>query len=266
MSGTQGGVRAGTVAPGEAADRAAPWRLLIDPPQAPAWNMAVDEALLDGWRAGDPPIVRLYGWSPAALSLGRFQAADELVCPPGAVVVRRLSGGAAIHHRPDEVTYALVAPYALFDPPRPRTAYLAVHAALTGALRELGVPAPDGAGEGSRVPRALPRGLCFASATAEDLVVGGRKLIGSAQRRRGAVFLQHGSLPLSRDPRGAGTSLEELLGRTPARETVVRAICAALRHTLATNLNPSVLTPAETARARALEASRYGSSAWNRER
>src|SRR4051794_912579 len=101
--------------------------------------MAVDEALLEARAEDDPPILRLYRWAPAALSLGRFQRAREVEVPPGATLVRRITGGSAIHHREDEVTYAVVAPYALFGRRDPRAAYEAVHAALARALERLGI-------------------------------------------------------------------------------------------------------------------------------
>src|SRR2546425_12321855 len=53
------------------------WRLLLDPPASGAWNMAVDEVLLDGIAAGTaPPTLRFYGWTPPCLSLGYFQPFD----------------------------------------------------------------------------------------------------------------------------------------------------------------------------------------------
>lgn len=246
-------------------ERSAAWRLILDPPSSPAWNMALDEALLETWRPGEAPILRLYGWQPAALSLGRFQSARELACPPGALLVRRISGGAAIHHRQDEVTYALVAPYALFEGGRPRAAYHAVHGVIARALQALGVPPPDG--PGARAPRTPPRGRCFSSSTGEDLLVGGRKLVGSAQRRLGQAFLQHGSIPLSPDPLATGaTALADLLDPVPSRESVVHAICDAMRHTLAPTLLPSEPTEPEAGRARALVEARYGDTTWTFQR
>lgn len=244
-------------------DRTIEWRLLLDPPAAPAWNMAVDEALLEAWRPGQPAVFRVYGWSPAALSLGRFQPAADVPCPAGAVLVRRISGGAAIHHREDEVTYALVAPYRLFG--GPRAAYQAVHGLVAAALEALGVPAAGR--EGERAPRARPAGMCFSCATAEDLVVGGKKLVGSAQRRRGGAFLQHGSIPLSADPRAPGsTSLVELLGAPIERGCVQRALVNALRHTLGSDPVPGGLNEAERQIAGDLYETRYNAPAWTHER
>ena len=102
-----------------------PWRVLDTGPGHPAWNMAVDEALLDRFD-GEMPILRFYRWEPEGLSLGRFQSAD-IEPPPGAVLVRRLTGGAAIYHRSDELTYSVVAPYGPFGGRGPRQAYHVIH-------------------------------------------------------------------------------------------------------------------------------------------
>ncbi|MCO5166862.1 MAG: lipoate--protein ligase family protein [Planctomycetes bacterium] len=243
---------------------APPWRVLRSGPGAPAWNMAVDEALLERCRPGDAPVLRLYRWSPAALSLGRFQPARDLEVPAGATLVRRITGGAALHHRPDEVTYAVVAPYARFGARDPRAAYHAVHDALALALARLGVPLERGAAGDARAPL---RGMCFAAATDYDLVAAGRKLVGSAQRRRGHAFLQHGALPVSPDPAVPGAvSLRELVtGPLPAVEAIEAAIVDAFQERLGPGRDDA-LRPAEIAEAERLVVARYGAAAWTLER
>lgn len=244
------------------------WRLIRDDPADPAWNMAVDEALLEAWRPGDPPVLRLYRWDPPALSLGRFQRPGSVAAPPGAVVVRRISGGAAIHHRADEVTYAVVAGYDRFAAGAsrgPRAAYAAIHAVLARALADLGVPLDREAPRERPAERARPDGLCYARATDYDLVTGGRKLIGSAQRRRGGRFLQHGSLPLSAHPGGlpGATSLADLLPAPPGPAAVAAAVEAAWETAWGGPLAaPGALRPAERALAERLRAERYGDPAW----
>ncbi|MGE0712698.1 MAG: biotin/lipoate A/B protein ligase family protein [Planctomycetota bacterium] len=227
-------------------------------PGHPAWNMALDEALLEAHAPGDPPVLRLYAWAPAGLSLGRFQPAAEVELPPGAALVRRPSGGAAIHHREDEVTYALVARYERFG--SPRAAYEAVHAAVAAGLVALGVPL---------APRARPdeaagrHGLCYARATGYDLVVGASKLVGSAQRRSGRAFLQHGSIPLSADPLvPSATSLSELLGHAPDPEQVATELLASFERRLGFSARLDQPTPDELARAERLLRERYATPAW----
>ena len=87
----------------------ATWRLLPSGPGAPAWNQALDEALL---RSADRrPLLRLYGWELQALSLGYFQPLEPFVDVArgaGVVIVRRATGGGAIHHA-DELTFSIVA-------------------------------------------------------------------------------------------------------------------------------------------------------------
>lgn len=223
--------------------------------------MALDEALLNAYDLEHPPILRLYGWAPAALSLGRFQPADEVDVPEGAALVRRLSGGSAIHHRPDEVTYAVIAPYRLFGGLDPRLAYGAVHAAIEVGLAGLGVAAATREGAGGRASR---HGLCFDNPTDYDLVVGGKKLVGSAQRRRGRAFLQHGSIPVSPDPRVPGaSSLSALLGRSPERHEIEEAILVGFA-SLASEWIHDAVRETEAEEARGLVRSRYGCASWTR--
>jgi len=79
------------------------WRLIITPPAAGAWNMAIDEAILEATGTGSaPPTLRLYGWDPACLSLGYAQPiadADlDRLALAGWDLVRRPTGGRAILH------------------------------------------------------------------------------------------------------------------------------------------------------------------------
>jgi lipoate-protein ligase A len=246
-------------------DQRTTWRVLRTGPGDPAWNMALDEALLESFAAGDAPVLRLYGWAPPALSLGRFQAAREVVVPPGARLVRRITGGAAIHHRADEVTYSVVAPYALFGARDPRAAYHAVHGAIARALAALGVPLAPRSAPGAH---ASVIGMCYANATDYDLVAGGKKLVGSAQRRRGHAFLQHGSLPVSPDPDVPGaTSLAELIeGPIPSTAAIEDAIVDAFQERLAmTPLHDAARETERRAAQRLLEG-RYAADAWTFER
>ncbi|MCB9832306.1 MAG: lipoate--protein ligase [Planctomycetes bacterium] len=191
-------------------------RLVRFQPGTPSWNMAVDEALLV---SGGAPLLRFYGWRPFGLSLGWFQdepAPEERadLAAAGIEVVRRLTGGGAILHA-HEVTYSLSGP----DGQGPfagdvESSYRLVHGIVIEVLREFGL-ALDWA---RAAPRALKHQdqpfLCFARSTALDLVAGGRKLVGSAKRRRGGRALQHGSIVLRGHERGGGgPGIEDLLGR-----------------------------------------------------
>ncbi len=164
-------------------------------------NMARDEHLLY-CAAIAPAAVRIYAWSTATLSLGYFQrraAIDELSEHLRALPrVRRLTGGGAILHD-QEITYSLVASDALPIARRaPADLYALVHEAWRSALLTGGVVtqlAPDS------FPLPSPRSgpfFCFARPGRTDLLLGGEKLLGSAQRRIPGRVLQHGSLILGK--------------------------------------------------------------------
>jgi lipoate-protein ligase A len=157
--------------------------------------MAADLACLDEVAAGGAPQLRLYGWSPPALSLGRFQPeadVDLAACRSrGVEVVRRPTGGRALLHGAD-LTYAVAMPRPAGAAGHVDALYRAIAAGLIAGLARLGVRAEIGGERGSAGP------ACFAAAQGADLRVGERKLCGSAQVQRGAVVLQHGSVLLDR--------------------------------------------------------------------
>ncbi len=219
----------------------------------PAWNMAVDHTLL---HRGVGRILRFYGWNPAALSLGHFQSLDDVPVEVRSElrIVRRITGGGAIVHA-DELTYSLC-----LDSDDPILAarsraesYAVLHAPIVRALARLGIPAHSRSHEATEGGSPF---LCFARATSLDLVVDGKKLVGSAQRRLRSRFLQHGSILLSSHPRQPGTaSCASALGRPVlAQDLAVRLFEEFID--LLGPLNPGELTPEESAVARA-EMSRF---------
>src|SRR5438046_6862855 len=162
-----------------------------------AENMAIDAALLDRANGTGLSFLRLYRFDPPCLSLGRNEPAARYdraaIARRGLDVVRRPTGGRAVWHE-HEVTYAVAAPIATFG--GLRGAYHAIHARLAAALHTLGVAAtlaPD------RLTARPPdrRGSCFAAPVGGEVLVGGRKLVGSAQVCEGRAFLQHGSILLA---------------------------------------------------------------------
>ena len=173
------------------------WLLLSDAPARGAWNMALDEALLETADADGLCVLRLYAWDPPTLSFGRNEPAlrrydRDAIAQRGLATVRRPTGGRAVwHHR--EVTYAVTAPVATFG--SLRDTYLEIHAMLADALLGLGATvtlAKD------RPAAPVGAGACFAAAAGGEVMApGGRKVVGSAQVRRGGAFLQHGSILLA---------------------------------------------------------------------
>lgn len=179
------------------------WRLLVDAePRTGAWNMALDEAIMDAVAEGQsPPTLRFYQWAPPCLSLGKRQPLSgvnlDRCARDGVDVVRRATGGWAILHT-DELTYSIAT-----TPDDPRAegaildAYRRLSQGLVAGLRELGVPVamspvvPEGTHNASAA--------CFEVPSAYEITAGAQKLIGSAQTRPSGRVLQHGSLPLTGD-------------------------------------------------------------------
>ena len=186
------------------------WRLINHGAGPPDWNMAVDRALLDhAVDAGGIPTLRLFWWTPHALSLGANQKAHEsidwtLLAADGYGVVRRPTGGRAILHG-EELTYSVTAP----APPGGITAaYRWLSDGLRGGLAEAGIAVdlerrhalPAGGDSAEHRGTSLEtRHPCFSTAGRYELMAGGRKIVGSAQCRSRGWLMQHGSILLGNE-------------------------------------------------------------------
>lgn len=250
--------------------------MLDTAPARGAFNMALDEALMDSVRAGAPPVLRFYRWSPACLSLGRNQPAAghydaAEIAERGIDVVRRLTGGRAVLHD-RELTYSVAMPDRTLG--SARAAYTQINAALVAGLRRLGLAValqPPSAAR-APVPSLAP---CFRDPAEGEIVAGGRKLVGSAQVRIDGVILQHGSLLLQDDQsavaglasNGAAVdadrpaTLADHLSPLPSWPRIVAALTAGWSEAISRRVIVSTPTPAETDAARRLEA-RYSDPSW----
>jgi lipoate-protein ligase A len=226
------------------------WRLITTWGAAPAFNMGLDEALLES--AESPPTLRFYSWHPDTLSLGYFQRfADVPGTDRAGAVVRRITGGGAIHHV-RELTFSIAAS---LDHPLYRgpiaDSYARVHEAIRSALAEVGVPA-EIRGERDLVSDRAGTGMCFHKSSAIDLVWGERKGVGSAQRRKGGRVLHHGSIKLGSSPLegSIATAEEHRPGLSP--EVFAPVLREAFRKSLGIELEAAVPTPDERARTKLL--------------
>jgi len=212
-----------------------------------------------------PPTLRLYGWTPAALSLGRRQALRTL---PEMTVVQRPTGGQAVLHD-DERTYAVAG--ALRRDPFPGgvlDTYQRIAAALVAGLGRLGLQV-QAAERGARPARLAPVS-CFDVLGAHEIAWRGRKLVGSAQARARGGFLQHGSIPRTLDgarlPAVMGepvaadrfTDLGCALGRTPSFEEIDAALLAGFEEVFGAHFVEEALTPTERELAEELAAQGQG--------
>jgi len=265
-------------------DRNGTWRLLIDPPAPGAWNMAVDDALLDGVAAGSSPAtLRFFQWDPACLSLGYFQPSgvvDRAACAAAGVdVVRRPTGGRAIYHR-DELTYSAVLPLAsLGDHTSVLASYGLLSQGLLQGLQALGVPATMAAAKAGGSAAHGP--ACFDEPSDHELLLDGGKVAGSAQVRRRRAVLQHGSLLFSpqvdallaclrltaqeaqrwRDRMSLGVAGLRAHGIAEPM-AVASAIAGAFSRVFGVTLAPGTLSQRESQAARELCERKYRSRAW----
>ncbi len=174
------------------------WRFLSELEADGASHMALDQALLEC--AADPsfpPTLRFQRWAPPAVSLGRFQKAEdvdlEACAASGVEAVRRPTGGKSILHL-DDFTYSLVLPAHMSLPCGVVETYALICRGIVAALRMLGLEAVIQVGGGD--PYARAGAACFAASTQADVRCGNRKVCGSAQLRKGGAVLQHGSILL----------------------------------------------------------------------
>lgn len=226
------------------------WRLITTWGAAPGFNMGLDEALLESPES--PPTLRFYTWSPATLSLGWFQRFDDV--PAAArtkAVVRRITGGGAIHHA-NELTFSITAPltHRLYQG-QIAESYARVHRAIARSLRELGAPA-ELRGDAALASDRPATGMCFHESTPLDLVWSARKGVGSAQRRKAGRVLHHGSIKLGDSvlETGVATVPDERGENGPAE--IGALFVEALAHRFDLSFERSVPEAAERSRARVL--------------
>jgi Lipoate-protein ligase A len=234
------------------------WRIIDTGPADAQANMAFDEALLRSYSTHlSLPTFRVYGWEPAALSLGYSQDAKEaLGAETPDLFVRRITGGGIIKHG-NELTYSLVcAKEDLGIPESVVSAYKAISLFLITFYKKLGLDAAfacDVAAPGEKL--GVPSVFCFESKEKYDIVVGGRKLGGSAQKRSRNVIFQHGSIPLG--------SLKELLGRPVNAPALSKALVEAFIATFGMTAEKGRLSAAEEALFHDLKTRKYQSREWN---
>lgn len=237
-------------------------RLILDSPASGGRNMALDEALLEAVAGGlAPPTLRFYTFERPTLTLGYSQAlsaADRAACAEAGVeVARRPTGGRAVLHDRD-LTYSVVQPVLTGE--SVGESYCRLSRAIAAAIGQLGLVAE--VAKATRQPSGQERPVdCFAVSTGADLVVRGRKLVGSAQVRRRGVMLQHGSIrlvpgrPLPHLAPGA-LSLAEALGIAepygPWLDAIRDRLERAIARKLAVSWEPALWMPPEIALADAI--------------
>jgi len=243
------------------------WRLIPFQYHNAAVNMAIDEAVAEAISFNEAaPTVRIYGWRPSAISIGRFQSAEDEVeleeCRRrGIDLVRRRTGGGAVYHDEEgEITYSVICPERMVSKDI-NTSYRDICQLIVSGLAAIGIEAEF--------------------KPINDISVGGRKISGSAQTRRQGVFTMHGTILFDVDPETMFSVLK--VGRTKIsdkdlvsfqdRVTSVRDVSeATLEELLLAMYNAFVegkewflddLSRDERARVEVIARDRYSNNEWN---
>lgn len=166
------------------------WLWLESGPGQPAWNMALDEALMVSAPHLRHPVLRFYGWTEPAATFGYFQKIADLErVTPLRPLVRRPTGGGLVPHDADWTYSVTIPPHHPWYHLRAPESYARLHAWLRESFALLGVPT-----ELAPSPRKELPGQCFVGHEQSDLLWHGRKIAGAAQRRTKTALLIQGSI------------------------------------------------------------------------
>lgn len=185
------------------------WLFINTKRQSAAYNMALDEVLLNNVSKGNmPPVIRFYQWEKPSLSIGYFQRIHrdidvDMVHQKGYDLVRRATGGRGVLHD-KELTYSVIVPEDYDGMPKTvNEAYKVISQGLLEGFKKLGLDAefsvPTTVAERVALKDTQRSAVCFDASSWYELVVEGRKVAGSAQTRQKGVILQHGSILLDLD-------------------------------------------------------------------
>jgi lipoate-protein ligase A len=178
------------------------WHLILDKvPQKGSWNMAVDDYLFQSLGQEPATYLRFYQWDRPTVSIGYSQKVTQIVdlekCQAmGIDIVRRITGGKLVLHH-EEVTYSICSSDRVLFTSKLMNSYRLISEALMRGLEEMGIKCSLAAS----TPSSYAKGLlpCFSLPARNEIETGGKKIIGSAQKRKGDRFIQHGSIPLKKD-------------------------------------------------------------------
>ncbi|MGI6574751.1 MAG: lipoate--protein ligase family protein [bacterium] len=182
------------------------WRLIVEQePRSGAENMAIDEAILQSVANRTvPPTIRFYRWDPPCVTLGYFQQAEKeinlgVINDLGFHLVRRLTGGRAVLHQ-HELTYSVAVPddHPLI-PSGVVESYKVLSQGILLGIKDLGLSGRLISLHEQKNNQREGSAACFDSPSWYELVIEGKKVVGSAQVRRYGGVLQHGSVLLNLD-------------------------------------------------------------------
>ncbi|MDR1195720.1 MAG: hypothetical protein LBL00_04490 [Endomicrobium sp.] len=211
-------------------------RYIYDKAASAAVNMAIDELLFD--LVQKEPVLRIYFWDKAYTTIGYFQKNE---CS----AVRRLTGGLTVNHQND-LSYGFCAgaeewPYA-YDQ---RDTYKHIHTAIKKALQNINIKSSF-----AEIKQTVANAVfCVQTLYDEDLILDGKKIVGSCMRRRGKKILVQGSLHLNLE--------------TFSKEIFSDTFAINMAEILNTGVKKDKLTEDEIKKAYLISEEKYSNAQWN---
>lgn len=258
------------------------WHLIIDrTPQKGSWNMAVDDYMFQSLGEEPTTYLRFYRWNKPTVSIGYSQNAKKVVdldfCRKrGIEIVRRITGGKLVlHHK--EVTYTVCSSDTDIFSQKLVDSYKLISEALNRGLQRMKIESQLAKETPSEYVRgALP---CFSHPARNEIEVDGKKIIGSAQKRAGNKFIQHGSIPLEKeegllksvsflDQKGSSvkmTSLTEELGKRVDFDWAVEHLISGMSDYFGVRLIPKVFSETDREAIQKIQKERYDNPDWTYE-
>src|SRR5215217_3210454 len=228
-----------------------------------AWNMALDEVLMNCINYHSMPILRIYGWQPPTVSIGYFQSMDEEVdikrCRQmGIDVVRRITGGGAVLHE-SELTYSFITNA---YPKNIMESYNLICDAIVMCVNKLGFNA-----------KFVPL---------NDIIVNGKKVSGNAQTRKKDTLLHHGTILLNvnlekmfsvlkvRQKKVKDKMIDDAKGRVMGLNKTFEQVAYNLKESFSEKFGAEIivddLTIKEEESTKKLAKEKYTSDQWNRKK
>ncbi len=254
------------------------WHFILDEkPLKGSWNMAVDDFLFNSLSENPETCLRFYSWKNPTVSLGYSQSVKRVVnrdfCRKrGIEIVRRITGGKLVlHHK--EATYSICSSDTELFSVTLADSYRLISEALMNGLKNMGLaPRLATAPPVSYVKGNLP---CFSYPAKNEIEIKGMKIVGSAQKRRGKKFLQHGSLPLETDDAMQMAvassqkienlqmlSLSQALGKRVTFGWAAEHLAEGISEYFGVQLRPKVFDSEEMAFIRKLQKEKYENPDW----
>lgn len=256
------------------------WKLIVDTiPLKGSLNMAVDEYLLHTLGEDSQTYLRFYQWERPTVSLGYSQSIKKVVdldycLENGINIIRRMTGGKLVLHD-KEITYSVCSSDEKIFPPSLAGSYKLISQALILGLEKLGIDSYLAADAPSSYVQAnLP---CFSYPARNEIEIDGKKIIGSAQKRLGSRFIQHGSIPVEDngdllesviilkggESKIRMTSLSEALGRRVNFGWAVKYLAEGFSEYFGINLKPKFFDAREREKILKIQKHRYENKDWN---